>query len=97
MRVPKTIEGVCRQKRRFMGCYAVEDNLEQREVYGQAVNYCDRLTAHIIEKGKGKRRLKLLVVLLCLCLMQGCQTVKGVTGDAGWILTELSDNISTDK
>ena len=77
-----------------MGCYNIEDNPEQREVYGQAVNYCDRLTARII--AKSKRKLGLLVVLLCLCLMQGCQTVKGVTGDAGWILTELSDNITTE-
>ena len=35
------------------------------------------------------------IVLLTIVLV-GCQTVKGVTGDAGWILTELSDNIQTE-
>ncbi len=92
MRVPKTIDGVCRQKRRFMGCFTVEENPEQRKVYAQAVNYCDRLTARITAKGK----LGLLVVLLLLCLLSGCQTVKGIAGDTGWLLTNLAENITTE-
>jgi len=29
--------------------------------------------------------------------VSGCQTMKGATGDAGWILTRVSDNIQTEK
>ena len=36
------------------------------------------------------------VACLLLITIAGCQTVKGVTGDAGWILTELSENITTE-
>ena len=34
-----------------------------------------------------------IVLVLAVILVSGCQTVKGVTGDAGWMLTKLSDNI----
>ncbi|KKN55599.1 hypothetical protein LCGC14_0580710 [marine sediment metagenome] len=91
--LPKTVEGVRRQKERFMLHWTTATNPQMKQVYEQAINGCDRLTARII--AKSKRRLGLLLILLCLSLVQGCQTVKGVTGDAGWILTELSDNIST--
>lgn len=37
-----------------------------------------------------------ILVLASILFCTGCQTVKGVTGDAGWILTELSDNIQTE-
>lgn len=33
------------------------------------------------------------VLLAIMFWSQGCQTVKGVSGDAGWILTKVSDNI----
>jgi TRAP-type mannitol/chloroaromatic compound transport system permease large subunit len=36
--------------------------------------------------------LVLATIILTIC----CQTVKGVTGDAGWMLTKLSDNIQTE-
>ncbi len=37
--------------------------------------------------------LVLSVILFC----SGCQTLKGVTGDTGWMLTKLSENINTEK
>lgn len=36
----------------------------------------------------------ILYIGLFVC---GCQTAKGLTGDAGWILTELSDNITVQE
>ncbi len=37
-------------------------------------------------------------LLACLILaIGGCQTVKGITGDSGWLLTKLSQNIQTEK
>jgi len=37
-------------------------------------------------------------LLACLILgLAGCQTVKGVTGDSGWILTKMSKNIQTEQ
>lgn len=68
--VPTTIEGVRKQKQRFMFRWVTETNPKQKEVYERAVNGCDRLTAHIIEKGK--RKLGLMLIMLCLSLMTGC-------------------------
>jgi len=88
---PQTPEGVRKQKERLMRHYSATTNPKLRKIYEEAINSRDRLTARI-----SKRRLGLLLILLSLGLLQGCQTVKGVTGDAGWILTELSDNIITE-
>ncbi len=41
---------------------------------------------------------KILVILvLAILFVSGCQTLKGVTGDTGWMLTKLSENINTEK
>ena len=37
------------------------------------------------------------LVLLSIVLTAGCQTLKGVTGDTGWMLTKLSDNIQVQE
>ncbi len=37
-------------------------------------------------------------LLACLILaIGGCQTAKGITGDSGWLLTKLSQNIQTQE
>lgn len=38
-----------------------------------------------------------IAVILQIVCCTGCQTVKGITGDAGWILTKTSENITIDK
>ena len=38
-----------------------------------------------------------LVLVTIIYTTSGCQTVKGVCGDTGWILTELSENIQTQE
>lgn len=68
--VPKTVEGVRKQKQRFMLRLEAETNPKMIEIYEEAVNGCDRLTARII--AQGKRKLGLLLILLCLGLLQGC-------------------------
>lgn len=42
------------------------------------------------------RTLEVLLILGILYLVQGCQTVKGITGDSAWLLQKASDNIQTD-
>ncbi len=97
--VPTTIEGVRKQKQRFMFRWVTETNRKQKEVYEQAVNGCDRLTARIIEKGK--RKLGLMLILLCLCLLQGCQAAKAtlnlggaICEDIAWMAEKTADNIN---
>lgn len=34
-----------------------------------------------------------ITVLVLLSIIAGCQTAKGITGDSGWFLTKLSENI----
>lgn len=73
--LPQTIEGVCRQKRRFMFLLQTEPD---KKLYRQAVNHCDRLTARIVERKK--RRFRVFALLLCLSLFGGgciSNTVKG--------------------
>jgi len=41
--------------------------------------------------------IAIIVIVLLTIVLSGCQTAKGITGDAGWILTELSDNIQTQE
>ena len=47
-----------------------------------------------------RRKIWWIEVSLLACLILsigGCQTAKGITGDSGWILTKLSDNIQTQE
>ncbi len=41
--------------------------------------------------------MAIIALILVAILLTGCQTLKGVTGDTGWMLTKLSDNINTEK
>ncbi len=38
-----------------------------------------------------------IVLATIIFVTTGCQTVKGVTGDAGWILTKVSENIKVEQ
>ena len=38
-----------------------------------------------------------VLVLAVIIFVSGCQTLKGVTGDTGWMLTKLSDNIQVQE
>lgn len=59
------------------------DNMDLLKVSRAGLKFCEK-------------RL-LYIVIAVILFLSGCQTVKGVTGDAGWILTELSDNIQTQE
>ena len=37
------------------------------------------------------------LLVSAVILVSGCQTVKGIAGDSGWILTKMSDNIQTQE
>lgn len=89
--LPTTIEGWNAKKRLFMRLWSKEPDPEQAEVYEHAINYCDRKVGQVHKVSK-----MLVIVLACLILaLSGCQTAKGITGDSGWILTKLSNNIQT--
>lgn len=68
--MPKTHEQVCERKRLFMKLLEITLDREQREMYGRAVNHCDRWTARIAEKAK--RCIGLVLVLFALLLQSGC-------------------------
>ena len=63
------------------------DNMDLLKVSRSALAMCERRLLCIL----------LSVILSLAIACQGCQTVKGATGDAGWILTKLSDNIQTQE
>lgn len=80
-KLPQTIEGVCRQKRRFMWLLRTAPTPKQKELFARAVNHCDRLTARIT--ARKKRCLRFFALLLCLCFMfiGGCSAGVGVGAD----------------
>lgn len=41
--------------------------------------------------------IAIIALILLAVVLFGCQTFKGVTGDAGWLLTEMSDNIKVQE
>lgn len=44
-----------------------------------------------------KLTLAFITFLVLLTIVAGCQTVKGVAGDTGWILTKMSENIVVEQ
>lgn len=84
---PKTHEEVCQKKRRFMRLAQIEVDPEQREVYEQAVNHCDRLTARLIEKAK--RIGFFLLLLFALSMFGGCKAGVGVGLDGEVFYPEI--------
>jgi len=76
------------------------EDLKEQAGYAKALKDRIRL-AKSLNDARGclkyaESKILALVLLAILFCSQGCQTIKGVTGDAGWILTELSDNIQTE-
>ena len=41
-------------------------------------------------------RTAMWMLIGAIVFVSGCQTVKGIAGDSGWILTKVSDNITTE-
>lgn len=80
---PITVEGVRKQKERFMRHLAATTSPELKKIYEEAINSRDRLTARII--AKGRRRLGLLLILFSLVFITGCETVKGGGRDIEWL------------
>ena len=48
-------------------------------------------------EGKILHKTVMVLALVVILFVLGCQTFKGVTGDAGWLLTEMSDNITVQE
>jgi len=42
-------------------------------------------------------RTAMWLIVSAVIFTAGCQTMKGVAGDSGWMLTKLADNIQTEK
>ena len=43
------------------------------------------------------RGAAVVIVLVAMLVCQGCMTAKGITGDSGWFLTKLSENIQSQE
>lgn len=87
---PETIEEVCRQKRHFMNVLKWARRLKNKkgiELYSGLVNDCDLQTRIL--------RTAMWLIVSAVIFVSGCQTVKGIAGDSGWMLTKLADNITT--
>lgn len=97
----KTIEYVNKTKRDAMKYLA--EAQEDVALWTMVVKECDLDIKAAHERKRpmyGRARLIVMAVIaivIASIVLSGCQTVKGVTGDAGWILTELSDNIQTQE
>jgi predicted small secreted protein len=99
----KTVEYVNKTKQDAMKYLA--EAQEDVALWTMVVNECDTdiKAAHERERDRpmyGKARLVVMAVIaivLAAIFVSGCQTLKGVTGDSGWILTKLSDNIQTQE
>jgi len=79
-------------------------------VHKMVIEECDKQIARQqqekrdIKAAKGSAQTRIMVALVVITLLvllsivcSSCQTVKGVTGDMGWILTKTSDNIQIEK
>lgn len=94
----KTVEYVNKTKQDAMKYLA--EAREDVALWTMVVNECDvdiKAANEQERKMFGKVRIGILVVtvlVLVSIFLSGCQTLKGVTGDSGWILTKLSDNIN---
>jgi hypothetical protein len=81
--LPSTIEGWCKKKRLFVRLWSKEGNVEQKEVYEEAINYCDRKVG---QTAKVARRLLFLVIVVNVLVVlsifaQGCGTIAGLQSD----------------
>lgn len=81
--LPNTIEGWCKKKRLFVRLWSKERDVEQKEVYEEAINYCDRKVGQM---AKVARRLLFLVIVINVLVMlsivaQGCGTMAGIQSD----------------
>ena len=56
-----------------------------------------RINMKIDEIEKKLLRTAMWLLIGAVVFVSGCQTVKGIAGDSGWILTKVADNIQTEK
>ena len=87
----KRIERIGNWKINAMRLYAHAIRHESVEHWKKKIYQYDAQIAEICARMRKKAGIAL--ILLAMLSQAGCQTMKGVTGDAGWLLTELSDNI----
>ena len=87
-----------------------DDAQLQMGVYEMVVEECDK---EIARQQQVKRDIKaavgsaqtrvmsalvvIVILVLASIVLTSCQTVKGLTGDAGWILTKTSNNIQIEQ
>ena len=85
--LPTTIEGWAGKKRQFMRLANFENNDEQRQVYCNAVDYCDRKIGQILARRRELlRRIFIMVVVvnvltLISIFLCGCGTLTGFQSD----------------
>ena len=79
-------------------------------VHEMVIDECDKEVARQqqekrdIKAAKGMAQARVMVALVVITILvllsivcSSCQTVKGLTGDAGWILTKTSNNIKIEQ
>ncbi len=81
----------CKQKRHFMRVLRqaiIFKNKKAIEANTKNVNKCDLKVR--------MARTAMWLLIGAVVFVSGCQTMKGIAGDSGWMLTKLADNITTE-
>jgi len=91
-------------KGQLCGLFEAAHSPAAKSFWAKRIAWCDKkLKQRRSREIELARRLKFLVIIVNVLVLfsiimttTGCGTVKGMAGDAGWILTKMSENITVE-